>query len=92
MTASFRTLDGLNVKSKRVLVRVDLNVPIVNGRISDFTRIRRVLPTLHALREGGARVIILSHFGRPNGEFRPALSLAPLVDALQTWLQAPARL
>lgn len=78
----FLTLDDIEVKSRRVLVRMDLNVPIKNGRITDATRITRLLPTLHYLLKKKARIIILSHFGRPEGKFVPSLSLAPVVDAL----------
>jgi phosphoglycerate kinase len=81
MTA-FKTLDALEVAGKRVLVRVDLNVPMRDGAISDATRIDRVAPTLNELAGGGARVIAMSHFGRPKGEVVPAMSLAPLAEPL----------
>jgi phosphoglycerate kinase len=64
---SFRTLDQANVNGKRVLVRVDLNVPIENGKITDATRIERAAPTINAIAEKGGKVILLSHFGRPKG-------------------------
>ncbi|NBX03519.1 MAG: phosphoglycerate kinase, partial [Alphaproteobacteria bacterium] len=80
--AAFPTLDSINVKEKTVLLRADLNVPMQGGRITDETRIQRVLPTLRYLMEKRARVVILSHFGRPKGKFVPDLSLAPLVDYL----------
>ena len=82
---SLPQLDGLikkGVKGKRVLVRTDMNVPIERGKISDTTRINRIVPTLKALLEAKAKVIVLSHFGRPKGEYDPDLSLAPLTDAL----------
>ena len=63
----FRTLDGLEVKGKRVLVRVDFNVPMQNGEVTDATRIERACETLEELVGKGARVIVLSHFGRPKG-------------------------
>jgi phosphoglycerate kinase len=81
--AAFRTLDNLGVANKRVLVRADLNVPMQNGRINDATRIERVASTIAELADAKARVIVLSHFGRPKG--RDAnLSLAPLAPALGT--------
>src|SRR6188768_2436754 len=82
----FRTLDDLNVKGKRVLVRADLNVPVSGGKVTDDTRIQRQAPTLKELAEKGARVIVLSHFDRPKGKVVPSMSLkvlqAPLSDAV----------
>jgi phosphoglycerate kinase len=63
----FRTLDQVDVKNKRVLVRVDLNVPMENGKVSDATRIARVMPTIIEIADKGGKVILLSHFGRPQG-------------------------
>lgn len=83
MTRPFRIMEDIDVAGKRVLVRVDLNVPTHHGRITDATRIRRIVPTLQYLRDQGAIVIILSHFRRPDGEFKPAFSLAPLVDTIE---------
>lgn len=79
------TLESLDVTGKTVLVRLDLNVPMQAGRVTDATRITRVLPTLQYLMERHAKVVILSHLGRPKG-FDPSLSLAPLVDALSAAL------
>ena len=79
---SFKTLDDLgDVHGKRVLVRVDLNVPMQDGAISDDTRLRATLPTVTELADKGAIVLLLSHFGRPKGERRPDMSLAPLAAA-----------
>jgi phosphoglycerate kinase len=78
----FRTLDGLDVRGKRVLVRADLNVPVRDGRISDLTRIERLSPTIRELAASGARVIVASHFDRPKGKRVPAMSLAPMAAAL----------
>ncbi len=80
--ASLPTLDSLDVCGKTVLVRTDLNVPMEGGRVMDDTRIVRALPTLNELADKGAKVVILSHFGRPKGRFDPTMSLAPVVDAL----------
>jgi len=66
MTTAFKTLDQADVKGKRVLVRVDLNVPMENGRITDATRIERVLPTIREIADKGGRVVLLAHFGRPR--------------------------
>ena len=73
-----RTVDGLDVKGKRVLVRVDFNVPMQDGEVTDTTRITRVLPTLKQLVNGGAKVIVLTHLGRPKGQRSPETSLAPV--------------
>jgi phosphoglycerate kinase len=78
----FRTIDQLAVTGRRVLLRVDLNVPMADGRVTDATRITRILPTLADLSDKGARVILLSHYGRPKGKAVPEMSLAPLVGPL----------
>ena len=81
MTA-FRTLDDIEVAGRRVLVRVDLNVPMRDGAVGDATRIDRVAPTLAELARRGARVIVASHFGRPKGKRVAAMSLGPLAEPL----------
>ena len=65
---SFNTLDSADLEGKRVLLRVDLNVPIENGVVTDKTRIQRVLPTIEEISKKGGKVILLAHFGRPKGE------------------------
>lgn len=82
---SLPTLESIDVTGKTVLVRVDLNVPMQAGRVTDATRINRIVPTLQYLMERHAKVVILSHLGRPKG-FDPGQSLAPLVDALSAVL------
>jgi phosphoglycerate kinase len=77
----FRTLDDLNVAGKRVLLRADLNVPVKDGKVTDATRIERLAPTIEALLRKGAKVVVMSHFGRPKGP-DPSLSLRPLVEPL----------
>jgi phosphoglycerate kinase len=77
----FRTLDQAEVKGKRVLVRVDLNVPVQDGKVSDATRIERVAGTITELADKGARVVLLAHFGRPKGKPDPQQSLKPIADA-----------
>ena len=78
---SFRTLDDLpeDLNGKRVLVRVDLNVPMDGASVTDDTRLRAMLPTVLELSDRGAIVLLLSHFGRPKGESRPDMSTAQLV-------------
>jgi phosphoglycerate kinase len=88
-TASFKTIDSLDVAGKRVLVRVDLNVPMKAGRVSDATRIERAAPTLTELADKGAKVIVLSHFGRPDGKRVPEMSLKPLAEPLSQALGKP---
>ncbi len=80
--AGFRTIDGLAVRGRRVLVRADLNVPLRDGRITDRTRLERLVPTIRELADGGARVIVCSHFERPGGKHVPAMSLQPVAVAL----------
>ena len=80
---AFRTLDGADVSGKRVLTRVDLNVPMSKGVVSDLTRITRVVPTIRDLADGGAKVILLAHFGRPKGAFEVKSTLEPLAVALE---------
>jgi len=85
----FRTLDGLDVRGKRVLLRADLNVPLHDGKITDRTRLERLTPSIRELAEKGARVIVCSHFGRPKGRPDPAFSLAPVAAALGEVLGRP---
>ena len=75
--SNFNTLDHVDVKGKRVLVRVDLNVPVENGVVTDATRIARIGPAITELADKGAKVILLSHFGRPKG-VDPKQSLKPV--------------
>lgn len=78
---SFRTLDDLAPQGKIVLLRADLNVPLQDGKVTDATRLERLAPTIRELAEKGARVVVMSHFGRPQG-IDPALSLRPIAPAL----------
>ena len=86
--SGFRTLDEAEVRGKRVLVRVDLNVPMENGRVTDTTRIERVAPTITEIAEKGGKVILLSHLGRPKGP-DPAQSLRPVAEALARVIDRP---
>src|SRR5438309_6991109 len=88
MSAKFRTLDDVDVKGKRVLLRVDLNVPMDNGRVSDATRLERVAPTITEIADKGGKVILLAHFGRPKGR-DPKESLKPVAEALSKVIKKP---
>ncbi|MBO9453073.1 phosphoglycerate kinase [Tropicibacter sp. R16_0] len=80
---AWKTLDDMDLNGKRVLVRVDINVPIVDGVVTDSTRIRRIAPTVRDILAAGGRPILLAHFGRPGGERRENLSLNQLVPTLE---------
>ncbi len=84
-----RSIDDLDLAGARVLVRVDLNVPMSDGKVSDDTRIRAIVPTLRDLLDRGATPILAAHFGRPKGAHVPSLSLAPLAAPLAELLGAP---
>jgi phosphoglycerate kinase len=86
---SFRTLDTADLAGKRALVRVDINVPMEAGRITDDTRLRAILPTLHFLSEKGAKIVLLAHFDRPKGKVVPEMSLKPLAGPLSDLLEQP---
>jgi phosphoglycerate kinase len=86
--SGFRTLDEADLRGKRVLVRVDLNVPMENGKVTDATRIERVAPTITEISEKGGKVILLSHLGRPKGP-DPAQSLRPVAEALARVINRP---
>jgi phosphoglycerate kinase len=87
--AGLRTLDDIDVKGKRVLVRLDLNVPMKDGRVTDSLRVERQAPTVRELAEKGARVLVLSHFDRPKGKRVESMSLAPLAPALAEAIGRP---
>ncbi|POR44328.1 phosphoglycerate kinase [Methylobacterium sp. V23] len=89
MTA-FRTLDDAGpLKGKRVLLRVDLNVPMEGGRVTDATRIERIVPTINEVADKGGRVVLLAHFGRPKGKPVSSESLEPVVEPLSQKLGRP---
>ncbi|MGO4831260.1 phosphoglycerate kinase, partial [Rhizobiaceae sp. 2RAB30] len=88
--AGFRTLDAIgDVKGKRVLVRVDLNVPVADGKVTDATRIERVAPTITELADKGAKVVLLAHFGRPKDGPTPEFSLEPIARATSEVIGRP---
>ncbi|MCG8544444.1 MAG: phosphoglycerate kinase, partial [Alphaproteobacteria bacterium] len=78
----FKTIDDLALAGQRVIVRGDLNVPVQDGRVTDTTRLDRLAPTVRDLIDAGARVIVVSHFGRPKGQVVAEMSLAPVAEAL----------
>ena len=89
---TFRTLDDASdLAGKTALVRVDFNVPMEDGKVSDDTRLRSALPTIERLRDAGAKVALLAHFDRPKGKRVPEMSLQPVVDDLERLLGAPVR-
>ncbi len=93
MGLNVKQMSDLDLAGQRVLIREDLNVPIKDGAVSSDARIRAALPTIEAARNAGARVILLSHLGRPTeGQFEEAFSMAPVAEHLAGLLGAPVRL
>ena len=80
-----------NVLDKTVLVRADLNIPMSNGNISDQSRVERVIPTINFLKSSGAKIVICSHLGRPNGKYNKNYTLKPLVGILSNILETNVR-
>jgi len=95
---AWKTIDDMDVAGKVVLTRVDINVPMDAGRVTDTTRIDKIVPTVRDLREKGAKVVLLAHFGRPKGQYVPEMSLSLVQPALEaalgysvTFMQRPSR-
>ncbi len=88
---NFRTLDHVDVKGKRVLVRVDLNVPLENGVVTDATRIERAAPAITEIADAGGKVILLSHFGRPKGKRDPKYSLKVVAAEVSHVIKRPVK-
>ena len=89
---TFRTLDDAkDISGKTALVRVDFNVPMEGGKVTDDTRLRVAVPTIQRLRDAGAKVVLLAHFDRPKGQRVPSMSLKPVVEPLENVLGAPVR-
>ena len=83
---TLKKLNDYRLKGKRVLVRVDLNVPLENGKIADSSRIERILPTIREILDNGGKPILMSHLGRPKGQRDPSLSFEPLIPSLSKLL------
>lgn len=86
---SWKTLDDIDLAGKTVLTRVDINVPVENGNVTDATRIERIVPTVHDILDKGGRVVLLAHFGRPKGKVVPEMSLRVVLPALEQALGRP---
>lgn len=94
----WKTLDDMELDGKTVLTRVDINVPVENGAVTDTTRIDRIVPTIRDILASGGKPVLLAHFGRPKGQVVPEMSLKPLVPALEaafgtavTFIERPSR-
>ena len=91
---TFKTLDDMDLDGKIVLTRVDINVPVEDGRVTDTTRIDRIVPTIKEILSKGGTPVMLAHFGRPKGKPVPEMSLRQVVPALEAarcWRRRTAR-
>lgn len=88
---AWKTLDDLDLNAKTVLTRVDINVPVENGKVTDTTRIDRIAPTIRDILAAGGKPVLLAHFGRPKGKVVPEMSLKPLVPVLEDAFGVPVR-
>jgi 3-phosphoglycerate kinase len=88
---TWKTLDDFDLNGKVVLVRVDVNVPMEGGRVTDATRIEKIVPTVEAILAKGGKPVLLAHFGRPKGAVVPEMSLRHIVPALEAALGKPER-
>jgi phosphoglycerate kinase len=89
MKMAWKTLDDMDFAGKRALVRVDINVPVENGVVTDTTRIERIIPTVDDIQEKGGKVILMAHFGRPKGQVVPEMSLEHIAPAVADVLGLP---
>jgi len=87
----WKTLDEIEMRGRVVLVRVDINVPMEAGRVTDATRIEKIVPTIKDILAKGGKPVLLAHFGRPKGQVVPEMSLAPLVPELARALGVPVK-
>ena len=85
----WKTLDDMELEGKTVLVRVDINVPVEDGKVTDATRIERIVPTIRDILAAGGKPVMLAHFGRPKGQVVPEMSLRVTVPALEAALGRP---
>ena len=88
---AWKTLDDLDLKGKVVLTRVDINVPVEDGRVTDATRIERIAPTVRDILAAGGKPVLMAHFGRPKGKAVPGMSLRVVLPALEAALGTPVR-
>ena len=88
---AIKTLNDFDIANKKILVRVDLNVPIDNGTISDNSRLISTIPTIKTIQSLGGKAILISHFGRPNGSYKKELSLKQVVPDLEKILNYPVK-
>ena len=88
---SLKTLANYNIANKKILVRVDLNVPLENGEISDSSRVFAIIPTIKYIQSSGGKAILISHFGRPNGSYLKEYSLKQVVPLLEELLNFPIK-
>ncbi|SEW04794.1 phosphoglycerate kinase [Cognatiyoonia koreensis] len=86
---AWKTLDDMDLNGKRVLVRVDINVPVEDGKVTDTTRIERIIPTVDDIQDAGGKVILMAHFGRPKGKVVPEMSLEHISQAVADTLGVP---
>ncbi|MEM7470058.1 MAG: phosphoglycerate kinase [Pseudomonadota bacterium] len=86
---SWKTLDDMEIAGKTVLIRVDINVPVEDGNVTDDTRIQRIIPTVQEVLKAGGKPVLMAHFGRPKGQVVPDMSLAQIVPAVETCLGQP---
>ena len=86
---AWKTLDDMDLKGKRVLVRVDINVPMEDGEVTDMTRISRIADTVYDIQDAGGKVILMAHYGRPKGKFVEAMSLIHIAPFVADELGVP---
>ena len=89
MKKNFQFADRLNVQNKTVLLRLDVNVPTNAGVVTDDTRIRRIIPGILSLIDAGAKIVVLTHFGRPKGKVVESLSVRPVADCMSAIINQP---